>query len=76
MPYTDADIAGAGEAVKGKTELDALIAYLPSSAYSKRRKASFRRGRLWTWFLPMTSNPVLITRTQGEAIMSTLFSIL
>jgi cytochrome c oxidase cbb3-type subunit II len=28
VPYTDADIAGAGEAVKGKTELDALIAYL------------------------------------------------
>ena len=30
VPYTDADIAGAGEAVKGKTELDALIAYLQS----------------------------------------------
>lgn len=28
VPYTDADIAGASEAVKGKTELDALIAYL------------------------------------------------
>ena len=28
VPYTDADIAGAAEAVKGKTELDALIAYL------------------------------------------------
>jgi cytochrome c oxidase cbb3-type subunit 2 len=28
VPYTDADIAGATEAVKGKTELDALIAYL------------------------------------------------
>ena len=27
-PYTDADIAGAREAVAGKTELDALIAYL------------------------------------------------
>jgi cytochrome c oxidase cbb3-type subunit 2 len=27
-PYTDADIAGAADAVKGKTELDALIAYL------------------------------------------------
>ncbi|HMB56579.1 MAG TPA: cytochrome-c oxidase, cbb3-type subunit II [Arenimonas sp.] len=27
-PYTDADIAGAGEAVAGKTELDALVAYL------------------------------------------------
>ncbi|WOB06053.1 cytochrome-c oxidase, cbb3-type subunit II [Piscinibacter gummiphilus] len=28
VPYTDADIAGATEAVKNKTELDALIAYL------------------------------------------------
>ena len=28
VPYTDAEIAGATAAVKGKTELDALIAYL------------------------------------------------
>jgi len=28
VPYTDADIAGAAEATKGITELDALIAYL------------------------------------------------
>jgi cytochrome c oxidase cbb3-type subunit 2 len=28
VPYTDADIAAASDAVKGKTELDALIAYL------------------------------------------------
>jgi cytochrome c oxidase cbb3-type subunit 2 len=28
VPYTDADVAGAAEAVKGKTELDALVAYL------------------------------------------------
>jgi cytochrome c oxidase cbb3-type subunit 2 len=28
VPYTDAEIAGAAEAVKGKTELQALIAYL------------------------------------------------
>jgi cytochrome c oxidase cbb3-type subunit II len=28
VPYTDADVAGAVEAVKGKTEQDALIAYL------------------------------------------------
>ena len=27
-PYTDADIAGAGAAVEGKTELDAVVAYL------------------------------------------------
>jgi cytochrome c oxidase cbb3-type subunit II len=30
VPYTDADIAASAEAVKGKTELDALIAYLQS----------------------------------------------
>jgi len=28
VPYTDEDIAKAAEAVKGRTELDALIAYL------------------------------------------------
>jgi cytochrome c oxidase cbb3-type subunit 2 len=28
VPYSDADIAGAADAVKGKTELEALIAYL------------------------------------------------
>ncbi|MCS3468139.1 cytochrome c oxidase cbb3-type subunit 2 [Pseudomonas sp. JUb42] len=28
VPYTDADIAGARDAVKGKTEMDALVAYL------------------------------------------------
>ena len=28
VPYTDADIAGAAEEVKGKSELDALVAYL------------------------------------------------
>ena len=28
VPYTDADIAKAGKAVAGKTEMDALIAYL------------------------------------------------
>ena len=30
VPYTDADIAGAAKAVEGKTELDALVAYLQS----------------------------------------------
>ena len=30
VPYTDADIAGAAKAVEGRTELDALIAYLQS----------------------------------------------
>ena len=28
VPYTNEDIAGASEAVKGKTEMDALVAYL------------------------------------------------
>ena len=28
VPYTDAEIAGAADAVQGKTELDALVAYL------------------------------------------------
>ncbi len=28
VPYSDAEIAAAGDAVKGKTEMDALIAYL------------------------------------------------
>ena len=28
VPYTDEEIAGAAEAVKGKTELDAVVAYL------------------------------------------------
>ena len=39
VPYADADIAGATEAVKGKTELDALIAYLQNlgTAISSRR---------------------------------------
>jgi len=28
VPYTDDDIAGAMDAVKGKSEMDALVAYL------------------------------------------------
>jgi cytochrome c oxidase cbb3-type subunit 2 len=28
VPYTDEDIAGAKAAVKGKTEMDAVVAYL------------------------------------------------
>jgi cytochrome c oxidase cbb3-type subunit 2 len=28
VPYSDADINGAADAVKGKTEMDAMIAYL------------------------------------------------
>jgi cytochrome c oxidase cbb3-type subunit 2 len=28
VPYTDADIAGAADAVAGRTELDALVTYL------------------------------------------------
>jgi cytochrome c oxidase cbb3-type subunit 2 len=30
VPYSDADIAASAEAVKGKTEMDALVAYLQS----------------------------------------------
>jgi cytochrome c oxidase cbb3-type subunit 2 len=30
VPYSDADVAGAAEAVKGKTEMDAIVAYLQS----------------------------------------------
>ena len=39
VPYTDADIAGATAAVQGKTELDALIAYLQNlgTVISSRR---------------------------------------
>jgi cytochrome c oxidase cbb3-type subunit 2 len=39
VPYSDEDIAGATAAVKGKTELDALIAYLQNlgTAISARR---------------------------------------
>jgi len=39
VPYSDEDIAGATESVKGKTELDALIAYLQNlgTAISSRR---------------------------------------
>ena len=39
VPYTDADIAGASAAVEGKTELEALIAYLQNlgTAISSRR---------------------------------------
>ena len=39
VPYTDDDIAGAAAAVEGKTELDALVAYLQNlgTALSNRR---------------------------------------
>jgi len=39
VPYTDADIAGASAAVEGKTELDALVAYLQNlgTAIASRR---------------------------------------
>jgi len=30
VPYSDVDVAGAAEAVKGKTEMDAIVAYLQS----------------------------------------------
>jgi cytochrome c oxidase cbb3-type subunit 2 len=37
-PYTDADIAGAAEALKGKSEQDALIAYLQGLGTALKRK--------------------------------------
>jgi cytochrome c oxidase cbb3-type subunit 2 len=36
-PYTDADIAGAADAVKDKSELDALIAYLQALGLARPR---------------------------------------
>jgi cytochrome c oxidase cbb3-type subunit 2 len=30
VPYSDADVAGSADAVKGKTEMDAVVAYLQS----------------------------------------------
>jgi cytochrome c oxidase cbb3-type subunit 2 len=38
IPYTDEDIAGAQDAVKGKTEMDALIAYLQVLGTSIKNK--------------------------------------
>ncbi len=38
VPYSDADIAGASEAVKGKTEMDALVAYLQVLGTSLKNK--------------------------------------
>jgi cytochrome c oxidase cbb3-type subunit 2 len=39
VPYSDEDIAGAGAAVNGKSELDALVAYLQNlgTALASRR---------------------------------------
>ncbi|KPK19318.1 MAG: cytochrome-c oxidase, cbb3-type subunit II [Betaproteobacteria bacterium] len=37
VPYSDADIAGAAESVKGKTEMEALIAYLQSLGGALRK---------------------------------------
>ncbi|HIP75624.1 MAG TPA: cytochrome-c oxidase, cbb3-type subunit II [Psychromonas hadalis] len=36
VPYTDADIAGARSAVEGKTEMEALIAYLQTLGHALR----------------------------------------
>ncbi len=38
VPYTDEDIAGARDAVKGNTEMDALIAYLQVLGTSIKNK--------------------------------------
>ena len=37
VPYTDEDIAGAAKAVDGKTELQALIAYLQGLGTTVKR---------------------------------------
>jgi cytochrome c oxidase cbb3-type subunit 2 len=36
VPYTDADIAGAAQAVQGKTELDALVTYLQGLGINRK----------------------------------------
>ncbi|KMV31031.1 cytochrome-c oxidase, cbb3-type subunit II [Photobacterium swingsii] len=36
VPYTDEQVANAGEAVKGKTEMDALVAYLQSLGHAMK----------------------------------------
>ena len=38
VPYTDADIAGAQAAVAGKTEMDAMVAYLQSLGTALKNK--------------------------------------
>ncbi|MWV12660.1 cytochrome-c oxidase, cbb3-type subunit II [Pseudomonas sp. L-22-4S-12] len=38
VPYSDADIAGAAEAVSGKTEMEALVAYLQALGTSLKNK--------------------------------------
>ena len=38
VPYTDADIASAKDAVKGKTEMDALVAYLQTLGTAIKNK--------------------------------------
>ncbi|MCY1357946.1 cytochrome c oxidase, cbb3-type, subunit II [compost metagenome] len=38
VPYSDEDVAGAREAVKGKTEMDALVAYLQVLGTSLKNK--------------------------------------
>ncbi|MDG9785276.1 cbb3-type cytochrome c oxidase subunit II, partial [Metapseudomonas otitidis] len=38
VPYTDDDIASARDAVKGKTEMDALVAYLQGLGTSIKNK--------------------------------------
>ncbi|MDG1583395.1 cbb3-type cytochrome c oxidase subunit II, partial [Pseudomonas sp. GOM6] len=38
VPYSDEDLAGAREAVKGKSEMDALVAYLQVLGTSLKNK--------------------------------------
>jgi len=37
-PYTDEDIAGAAAAVEGKSEMDAVIAYLQELGTNRRNR--------------------------------------
>jgi cytochrome c oxidase cbb3-type subunit 2 len=37
VPYTDEDLAGAGAGVSGKTEMDALVAYLQQLGTALKR---------------------------------------
>lgn len=43
-PYSDADIAGAAKAVEGKSELDALIAYLQGLGVANKAPATATAG--------------------------------
>ena len=45
VPYSDADIVGAPEAVAGRTELDAIVAYLQSMKFPSESSAAAAGGQ-------------------------------